>query len=126
MNPVHGWQRQNETNAECGGDGIEGRSLPEHDLDAEPDRTEQSRHDDGDHRLERVALRLLDALAPAATVLEIRPQLASIVISMPKEVRIDAMAFKTTASMLSCRGLCCSARVSITMARISSSRMLTV
>jgi hypothetical protein len=57
------WQRHREL------------SLSEHDLDAEPDRPEQSRDDDGDHRLERVALRLLDALAPAAQVLEIRPQL---------------------------------------------------
>jgi len=46
-------------------------SFAEHDLDAEPCRTDQSGHDHGDDGLECIALRLFDALTPTPQMLKI-------------------------------------------------------
>src|SRR5260370_34602340 len=46
-------------------------SFAEHDLDAEPCRTDQSGHDHGDDGLECIALRLFDALTPPPQMLKI-------------------------------------------------------
>jgi hypothetical protein len=54
------------------------RSLSEHHLDAEPYCAKATRNDDGYDSLERVTLRLLDALPPTAQMLEIGTQLSSI------------------------------------------------
>ena len=55
-----------------------GRLLSESGFDAQPNRSEKTRGNDGDHRLKRITLRLLDASSPSPQVLEIGAQLASI------------------------------------------------
>ena len=55
-------------------------SLAQHDLHAQPDRTDETRGDNGHNRLEGIALRLLDALAPSSQVLEVGTQLSAILL----------------------------------------------
>jgi len=81
-------------------------SLSEHPFDAQPHRTDKTSDDDRDDGLERIALRLLDALPPTTQMLEIRPQLRLSSSSTPKDVRIDATAFETIASIFSFCTLC--------------------
>src|SRR5467141_1668968 len=49
-------------------------SFAEHDLDAEPHRSDKAGDDNGNDGLECIALRLFDALAPAPQMLKVRPQ----------------------------------------------------
>src|SRR5713226_9414124 len=53
-------------------------SFVEHDLDAEPYRSDKAGNDDDNNGLEGIALRLLDALAPASQMLKVRPQLLAV------------------------------------------------
>src|ERR1700733_13492025 len=46
-------------------------SFAQHDLDAEPHRADKSCDNHGNHCLKGIALRLLDAFAPASQVLKI-------------------------------------------------------
>jgi hypothetical protein len=49
-------------------------SFAEHHLDAQPHRADQPGNDNCNHRLEGIALRLLDAFAPAPQMLKVRTQ----------------------------------------------------
>jgi hypothetical protein len=49
-------------------------SFAEHDLDAEPHRSDNAGDDNGNDGLERIALCLFDALAPASQVMKVRSQ----------------------------------------------------
>src|ERR1700731_441598 len=59
-------------------------SFTEHDLEAEPHRADKPGDNDGDHGLEGIALRLLDALAPAPQMLKVRAQLLAILFLDPE------------------------------------------
>src|SRR3979411_3325776 len=53
-------------------------SFAEHHLDTKPYRTDEASDDNCNHSLERIALRLLDTLAPASQVLKIGAQFDSV------------------------------------------------
>lgn len=54
--------------------------LSQHALESKPRRPDEARYDHRNHRLERIALRLLNAFAPSPQMLKVRSQFLPILL----------------------------------------------